>query len=97
MISIDLAANVIGMVGTTIVVGTYMMLQMGKISNESLSFNVLNLVGAIFLLLSLLVHFNLASMVIEVFWILASLIGLWRYLKSRTDKTPSHTPSKTSK
>ncbi len=83
MISLDLAANIVGMLGTTIVVGTYMALQMGRMSNESLSFNLLNLVGAFLLMLSLLVHFNLASMVIEVFWILASLIGLWRYLKSR--------------
>ncbi len=81
MISLDLAANIIGMLGTSIVVGTYFLLQMGKMDSQSLSFNLLNLLGATLLMLSLLVHFNLASMVIEVFWILASLVGLWRYLK----------------
>lgn len=82
MITLDLAANIIGMTGTIIVVGTYFLLQMGRMSNHSLSFNLLNLVGAFLLMLSLMVHFNLASMVIEVFWILASLVGLWRYVKS---------------
>ncbi len=81
MISLDLAANIIGMMGTSIVVGTYFLLQMGKMESQSLSFNLLNLLGATLLMLSLLVHFNLASMVIEVFWILASLVGLWRYFR----------------
>ena len=81
--TLELIANVVGMTGTIIVVGTYFLLQLGKISSDSLAFNSLNLIGAILLLLSLLVHFNLASFVIEVFWILASLVGLWRYLKNR--------------
>lgn len=81
MISLDVAANIIGMMGTSIVVGTYFLLQMGKMDSQTLSFNLLNLLGATLLMLSLLVHFNLASMVIEVFWILASLVGLWRYFR----------------
>ena len=83
MLSLETTANIVGMTGTSIVVGTYFLLQMGKMSNESLAFNLLNLVGAFLLMLSLLVHFNLASMVIEVFWIAASLVGLWRYISKR--------------
>jgi hypothetical protein len=36
-------------------------------------------VGGIFLFFSLCFNFNLASLVIEVFWIGASMIGLWKY------------------
>lgn len=86
MLSVSLAANIVGMIGTSIVVGTYVALQLGRMRAESLAFNVLNLVGAICLLLSLLVHFNLASFVIEIFWISASLIGLWRYYQRRAAK-----------
>lgn len=96
MFTLALAANVIGMTGTALVVGTYIALQLGRIKSESLAFNVLNLVGAILLLLSLLVHFNLASFVIEVFWIAASLVGLWRYWSHNRRaqiKTPAQHPT----
>jgi len=78
---IGLAANVVGMVGTSMVVGAYFLIQLNKMDAKGLAYNLLNLFGALFLLLSLLVHFNLASFVIELFWIAASLVGLWQVLK----------------
>jgi hypothetical protein len=81
----DLFANIIGMLGTTAVVGTYFMLQLNKIDAKSLAYNLWNLVGAILLLLSLLVHFNLASFVIELFWVAASIVGLVMYFRNNSD------------
>jgi predicted membrane protein len=37
----------------------------------------------LFLLFSLCINFNLASFVIEIFWIAASLIGLYGYRKQQ--------------
>lgn len=79
----ELAANIIGMIGTMLVVGTYFLLQLEKLDSKGLAYNIWNLVGAILLLISLLVHFNLASFVIEIFWIAASLVGLVRYYQRR--------------
>lgn len=79
--SIDLLANIIGMLGTSMVVGTYFLLQLNKLDSKGLAYNIWNLVGAILLLISLLIHFNLASFVIELFWIAASLVGLYNYWK----------------
>jgi len=78
-------ANLIGMLGTTCVVGVYFLLQLNKVDAKSLTYNLANLVGAILLLISLCVHFNLASFVIELFWIAASLVGLYTHFK-RKDK-----------
>lgn len=75
--------DVIGMSGTALVVIAYVLLQLQKLSASSLVFNVMNLLGAILLMISLLFNFNLASMVIEVFWIGASLLGLYRAFKER--------------
>lgn len=80
---IETLANVIGMLGTISVVGAYFLLQLNKIDATGLSYNLLNLFGAILLLISLLVHFNLASFVIELFWIAASIVGLLRYSQSK--------------
>ncbi len=81
--SIELLANIIGLIGTALVVGTYFLMQLNKLDPKGLRFNLLNLCGATFLLISLLVHFNLASFIIEVFWIAASLIGIYNYWRSK--------------
>jgi hypothetical protein len=80
---LELLANIIGMFGTALVVGTYFMLQLDHLDAKGLAYNVCNLLGAILLLISLLVHFNLASFVIELFWIAASLVGLYRFYQRR--------------
>ena len=81
----DQLANIIGMLGTALVVGAYLALQMDKLDAKGLAYNLYNLLGAILLLISLLVHFNLASFIIELFWIAASLVGLYKYLKRKSD------------
>jgi hypothetical protein len=70
--------DAVGLAGTFLVVLAYYLLQLERTHPESLSYNVINLVGAVLLLLSLSFKFNLASFVIELFWIGASLIGLWK-------------------
>ena len=74
-------ADVIGMMGTTLVVFAFFLIQTDKIDPKSLNYNLLNLVGAILLLISLCINFNLASFVIEIFWIIASIVGLVNYYK----------------
>jgi hypothetical protein len=69
----------IGMLGTAMVVLAYCLLQLERINPRGLPYNLINLAGASCLLLSLCFSFNLASVVIEVFWIAASLVGLFRY------------------
>lgn len=71
--------DTIGMLGTLLVVLAYYLLQLERTDPKGLAYNMINLVGAVLLLISLWFHFNLASFVIEIFWIAASLIGLWKY------------------
>ena len=39
-------------------------------------FNLLNLVGSLLLIASLTIHFNLASMALEIVWAAIAVIGL---------------------
>ncbi|NMM39929.1 CBU_0592 family membrane protein [Pseudoalteromonas arctica] len=80
---IALLFDIVGMTGTFLVVGAFFMLQLGKAKPTGLLYNMMNLSGAILLLISLCYNFNLASFVIEIFWIAASLIGLYKYLKAK--------------
>ena len=81
-----LITDAIGMIGTALVVLAYFLLQLEKVGSHSLAYNAMNLVGAVLLLISLCFTFNLASFVIEVFWIGASLIGMWKLYKGRNGK-----------
>lgn len=76
---IDILFDIIGMSGTFLVVGAFFLLQLEKLTPQSLAYNLINLTGAVLLLISLCYNFNLASFVIELFWIAASIIGLVKY------------------
>ena len=71
------------MAGTGLVVLAYYLLQLEKVDPRGLSYNLMNFFGAVLLLISLSFTFNLASYVIELFWIGASLIGLWKLFRKR--------------
>lgn len=79
----------IGMLGTLLVVLAYFLLQLERVEPGNLSYNLINLFGASFLLFSLCFTFNLASFVIELFWIAASLIGLAKYWRRRQAQNQS--------
>ncbi len=74
----------IGFLGMALVVWAYWLIQSRKTTYDSFTYLYLNLVGAILLIISLMVHFNLGSFMIEVFWIGISGYGLLqRYKKGR--------------
>ena len=76
----------IGFIGMAFVVVAYLFLQTNKYTIRSLEYQLLNLVGAILLLISLFVHFNLGSFIIEVFWIIITLYGIFVNIKSNRKK-----------
>ena len=57
----------------------YFLIQVGRIDSEKLTFSVVNGLGASFILVSLYYEFNFASVLIEGFWVVISLIGIVRY------------------
>jgi len=73
-------ANIIGLLGSGLMLIAYAYSNMAKALDFTL-FNLLNLVGALLLIYSLTVHFNVASMVLEVVWALIALIGLAKALR----------------
>ncbi len=76
----------ISFVGMAFVVFAYLLLQMNKYTIKSIQYQLLNLVGAILLLISLFVHFNLGSFIIEVFWIGITIYGIAKNIKEKKNK-----------
>ena len=75
--------QIIGFIGMLFIVYAYFLLQIKKYTITSFSYQVLNLVGAILLLISLFVHFNLGSFIIEVFWIIITIYGIVHNIKAK--------------
>lgn len=73
----------IGFFGMIFIVVAYLLLQTSKYTIHSLEYQLLNLVGAILLLISLFVHFNLGSFIIEVFWIIITIYGIITNIKRK--------------
>jgi len=69
------ATDIIGVLGSVLFIGGFTYVNMSPAMNKVL-FNALNLVGAVLLLISLSVHFNLAAVILEVAWGFIALVGL---------------------
>lgn len=69
-------ANIIGLLGTALLIGAYFMLAAQKIKGDSYLYLGMNALAAALILYSLFFYFNLASFIIEIFWIAISIYGI---------------------
>ena len=75
--------DLVGNVGVLLMVIAYLLLQLEKLSSSAVSYLLLNTVGAILVIVSLMFRFNLSAFFMEAFWLLISLYGLARPFFSR--------------
>jgi hypothetical protein len=75
-------ASLVGLGGTACIIGAYAYLTLAKATNPFLLHGT-NLLGAALLTVSLLVHTNWASLVLEGFWASIAIFGLVRALRER--------------
>lgn len=68
-------ANIVGLLGSGLMVVAYAYSNIARELNF-IWFNLLNLVGSLLLIASLTIHFNLASMALEIVWAAIAVIGL---------------------
>ena len=71
--------DLLGNVGVVLMVIGYLLLQAEKIRSSDLSYSLMNGVGALLVLISLLYRFNLSAFLVEAFWLLISIYGLIKF------------------
>ncbi|NCN84221.1 MAG: hypothetical protein GW808_05625 [Sphingomonadales bacterium] len=81
------SANVIGILGSILIVFAYAYNVYAKAVNAFV-YNGTNLIGALLLSLSLMVHFNLASLLLEIVWIMIAVGGLWKAYRDNRRPQP---------
>lgn len=70
----------IGIVGVILILIAYLFLSTGSWVAHSFKYQFLNFVGAWLILFSLYFHWNLSSVLIEVAWIVISILGMYRLI-----------------
>ena len=79
--------DLIGTIGVVLLMTTYLLLQLNRLASSGLTYSLFNAIGSSLIVVSLVSNFNLSAFVIEVFWILISLVGVYRYFKLTRNST----------
>jgi hypothetical protein len=85
--NLEVLPDVIGMIGVSLVLSAFGLLNMNKVTSSTMMYQLMNLLGSMLLLFSLCFHLNIASVVIEIAWMLISLVGIYRALKKKRSES----------
>ena len=77
-----------GFIGVVLIIVAYLLLQLEKLPSSSPRYSLFNAAGALLIMVSLIFAFNLSAFIVEAFWFLISLLGLWRSLVARKHSNP---------
>ncbi len=75
--------DLVGNVGVLLMVIAYLLLQLERLSSSAVSYLLLNAAGAVLVIISLMLRFNLSAFLMEAFWLVISLYGLTKLIFSR--------------
>jgi multidrug transporter EmrE-like cation transporter len=73
----------VGNIGVALILIAYLFLTLEKLDPKSVLYSILNGLGALLILVSLYFAFNLSSFIIELAWLLISMIGLIQAIRYR--------------
>jgi hypothetical protein len=80
---LDILFNLIGLTGMASFLFAYLMLQRGRWTHDSYIYLMVNLAGAILILISLWHDWNLSAFLLECAWAAISSWGLWKLYRKR--------------
>lgn len=70
-----------GLAGAATYICNYLLIAMDRLSSRSPVYYVLQMTGASLVMLSLTAHFNMAAAIVQGFFILVSVLGIYRHLR----------------
>jgi len=86
-------ATIVGIIGTLMVLLAFFLLQARKLHGNGPVYQLLNAIGAAGIIVSLFYAFNLASMVLEIAWLLISIYGLVVGIRHRREARDEASPA----
>jgi hypothetical protein len=85
--AVQIAVEIAGWAGALLILFAYLLLSMGKLTGQSLTYQVMNIVGAAGFVINGWWHGALPSAALNVLWLLIGAIASWRILKKRGSST----------
>jgi len=76
--------QVISFIGAVLILTAYMALQINRLSAETITFQILNLFGGIFLCITAVALRQYGFILVEGLWAILSAVGLWRVVNRRS-------------
>ena len=72
-----------GLFGVTLILLAYFLLQAERVRGDAIVYQLMNAIGAVLVLVSLLYVFNLSAFVMEAAWLAVSIYGIVRVRRAR--------------
>jgi hypothetical protein len=85
--AVQIAVEVAGWAGALLILFAYLLLSMGRLTGQSLTYQLMNIVGAAGFVINGWWHRALPSAALNVLWLLIGAIASWRILKKRGSST----------
>lgn len=74
--------DLFGVAGISLVICAYYLLQTDRLSLRGAKYSILNIAGACLIMISLIFNFNFSAFIIELFWFIIGIIGLFQSRKT---------------
>ena len=87
MTPVQLAVEFAGWAGALLILLAYLFLSMGRLTGQSLTYQVMNIVGAAGFVINGWWHGALPSASLNVLWLLIGAIASWRIIRRRGSST----------
>jgi hypothetical protein len=83
MTATEIAVEIVGWAGASLILLAYLLLSAGKMTGHSLAYQAMNVVGAAGFIVNGWWHGAIPSAVLNVIWMLIGTVALWRILARR--------------
>ena len=87
MTAVQIAVEVAGWIGAALILGAYALLSAGRLTGKSLTYQLMNVVGAAGFVINGWWHGALPSAALNVLWLLIGAVASWRILKRNGSST----------
>ncbi len=87
MTELEIAVEVAGWAGASLILGGYLLLSMGKVTGQSLLYQCMNVAGAAGFIVNGWWHGAVPSAVLNVIWMIIGGVTLWHITAKRRSST----------
>jgi len=79
--------EIVGWTGAALILGAYALLSAGRLTGRSVTYQLMNVVGAAGFIINGWWHHALPSAVLNILWLVIGVVASWRILKRNASST----------